>query len=95
MRFFFRSPHAKKFVKAWDETLELARLRLHEAARGMKKWANQGRWDAHFSVGDMVFLKITGEQFQPAKGTTSKLSILMSYSTPFLNLVRVGARWNR
>ena len=60
---FLRSPHARKFMKAWDETLELARLRLHEAARRMKKWANRERQDAHFSVGDMVFLRITGEQF--------------------------------
>ena len=56
-----KSPHAKKFMKAWDETLELAWLRLHEAARRMKKWANQGRRDVHFSVGDMVFLRITRE----------------------------------
>ena len=56
---FLRSPHAKKFMKTWDETLELARLRLHEASRRMKKWADRGRRDAHFSVGDMVFLRIT------------------------------------
>ena len=37
---FLRSPHAKKFMKAWEETLELARLRLHEAARRMKKWVD-------------------------------------------------------
>ena len=35
----------------------------------------------HFSVGDMVFLRITGEQFQPAKGTTSKLT--RKYEGPF------------
>lgn len=56
-----RSHHAKKFMKAWDETLELARLRLYEATRGMKKCADKGRQDAHFSVGDMVFIRITGE----------------------------------
>ena len=58
---FLRSPHAKKFMKAWDETSELARLRLHEAARRMKKYADRGRRDEHFSVGDMVFLRITEE----------------------------------
>ena len=44
---FLRRPHAKKFMKAWDETLELARLRLHKAARRMKKWVDRGRQDAH------------------------------------------------
>lgn len=38
-----RSPHAKNFMKAWDGTLELAWLRLHEAARRMKKWVDKGR----------------------------------------------------
>jgi len=71
---FLRSPHAKKFMKAWEETLELAQLRLHEAARRMKKWVDRGRQDVHFSVGDMVFLRITREKFQPAKGTANKLT---------------------
>lgn len=60
---FLRSPHAKKFMKAWDETLELAQLCLHEAARRMKILVDRGRWDAHFSVGDMVFLRITDNRF--------------------------------
>ena len=60
---FLRSPHAKKFMKAWEETLELAWLCLHDAARRMKKYADRGRWEADFGVGDMVFLRITGEQF--------------------------------
>ena len=75
-------------MKAWNETLELARLCLHEAVRRMKKWADRGRQDVHFSVGDMVFLRITGEQFQPAKGTTSKLT--WKYEGPFQVKKRVG-----
>jgi len=58
---FLRSPHAKKFMKAWEETLELARLHLHNAARRMKKYADRERWEAHFSTGDMVLLRITRE----------------------------------
>jgi len=85
---FLRSPHAKKFMKAWEETLELARLRLHDAARRMKKYADRGRREAHFSVGDMVFLRITGEQFQPAKGTASKLT--RKYEGPFRVKKKVG-----
>jgi len=85
---FLRSPHAKKFMKAWDETLELARLRLHDAARRMKKHVDHGRWETHFSVGDMVFLRITGEKFQPAKGTTSKLT--QKYEGPFRLKKKVG-----
>lgn len=60
---FLRSPHAKNFMKACDETLELAWLHLHEGARRMKKWDDRGRWNAHIIVGDMVFLRITREQF--------------------------------
>jgi len=78
---FLRSPHAKRFMKAWEETLELARLRLHDATRRMKKYADRGRWDVHFSVGDMVFLRITWEEFQPAKGTAAKLT--RKYEGPF------------
>ncbi len=36
-----RSPHAKKFMKAWEETLELAWLCLHDATRMMKKYADR------------------------------------------------------
>jgi len=85
---FLRSPHARKFMKAWEETLELARLRLHDVAKRMKKYVDRGRWEAQFSVGDMVFLRITGEQFQPAKGTTGKLT--WKYEGPFRVKKKVG-----
>lgn len=83
-----RIPHAKKFMKAWDGTLELARVCLHEAARRMKKWADEDRRDAHFNVGDMVFLKIIGDQFQPPKGTARSLT--RKYEGPFRVKKRVG-----
>jgi len=38
---FLRSPHEKKFMKAWEETLELAWLCLHDATRRMKKYADR------------------------------------------------------
>eukprot|EP00253_Pinus_taeda_P026665 PITA_26665 len=85
---FLRSPLAKRFMKAWEETLELARLRLHEAARRMKKYADRRRREAHFDVGDMVFLRITREQFEPAKGTTNKLT--RKYEGPFRIKKKVG-----
>jgi len=85
---FLRSSHARKFMKAWEETLELAWLCLHDAARRMKKYADRGRWEAQFSVGDMVFLRITREQFQPAKGTTGKLT--RKYEGPFRVKKKVG-----
>jgi len=85
---FLRSPHARKFMKAWEETLELAQLRLHDAARRMKKYADRGRREAQFSVGDMVFLRITREQFQLAKGTTGKLT--RKYEGPFRVKKKVG-----
>ena len=85
---FLRSPHAKRFMKAWEETLELARLCLHDATRRMKKYDDRGRREAHFSLGDMVFLRITGEKFQPTKGTTSKLT--RKYEGPFQVKKRVG-----
>ena len=75
-------------MKAWEETLELARLRLHDAARIMNKYVDRGRRDVQYSVGDMVFLRITGEQFQPAKGTVSKLT--WKYEGPFRVKKRVG-----
>jgi len=83
-----RSTNARKFLKAWEETIEFARLRLHEAARRMKKFADRGRREAQFSEGDMVFLRITGEQWQPAKGTTAKLQ--RKYEGPFRIEKRVG-----
>ena len=85
---FLTSPHPKKFMKAWEETLELARLRLHDAAKRMKKFADRGRREAQFSAGDMVFLRITREQFQPPKGTTGKLT--RKYEGPFQVKKKVG-----
>lgn len=76
-----RSPHVKKFMMSWDETLELAWLCLHKAPRRMKKWADKGRQDAHFSVGDMVLLRITGDQFQPPMDTAR--SLMRKYEGPF------------
>ena len=80
-RGFLRIPHAKRFMIAWEETLELARLHLHEATRRMKKWVDKDRRDAYFSVGDMVFLRITKDQFQPLKGTAR--SFTRKYEGPF------------
>lgn len=85
---FLRNPRVNKFMKAWDETLELALLRLHNAARRMKKWADKDRQDAYFSVGDMVFLRITIDQFQPPKGTARSLT--RRYEGPFQVKKRLG-----
>lgn len=54
----------------------------------MKKYVDRGRRDVHFSVGYMVFVRITGEQFQLAKGTANKLT--RKYQGPFRVKKRVG-----
>ena len=39
--------------------MELAWIHFHDATGRMKKYADKDRRDAHFDVGDMVFLRIT------------------------------------
>ena len=68
--------------------LGVSMVLLHEAARRMKKWVDKDRWDAHFSVRDIVFLRITGDQFQPPKGIARSLT--RKYEGLFRVKKRVG-----
>ena len=87
-RGFGRSPHAKRLLTAWEENLEIAWMRLYDAAERMKKQADKGRTDAHFDVGDKVYLRITGDQYQPPKGTARSLT--RRYDGPFCIKKRIG-----
>ena len=61
-REFGKNPHAKRLLTTSKEALELAWMHLYDATRRMKKWADKDRRDAHFNVGDMVYLRITRDQ---------------------------------
>ena len=61
---FFRSPHVKRFLTAWEEALELEHVHLHDVVGRMKKWVDKYRRESsHIDVGDMVFLRIARDQF--------------------------------
>lgn len=55
-----RSLHTKRFLAAWEDSLELVQVHLTKAAIKTKKCANKEKRDTHFKVGDMLFLKIIG-----------------------------------
>jgi len=71
----------KRFLTTWEEYLELTWVHLHDVAGRMKKCADKDKWDTHFDVRDMVFLRITEDQFHPLKGTARSLT--RKYEGPF------------
>jgi len=55
-RGYVKSPRVKRFLIAWEESLELARLYLIDAIDIIKRWEDKDRQDTHFEAGDMFFL---------------------------------------
>lgn len=66
--------YVKRLLTAREESLELAQVHLTNATGKMKKWAEKERRETHFKVGDIVFLKMSRDQFPPPKGTTKSLT---------------------
>ncbi|KAK8646204.1 hypothetical protein V6N13_119998 [Hibiscus sabdariffa] len=59
-----KSPRAFNFTREWQRNIEIARAYLEKAAEHMKKWADCGRRDQQFEVGDLVMVKLMAEQLR-------------------------------
>lgn len=80
------TPAAYKFVKGWQEQADLARYCLEKAAKRHKKWADKGRRDVVFSVGDKVLVRL--HKFLKNRGKHQGL--VRRYEGPFSVVRRVG-----
>ena len=52
------TPATYRFVKEWQEQVDLARVCLHKAAKRSKKWADRKRRDTQFQERDLVLVKL-------------------------------------
>ncbi|KAK8658466.1 hypothetical protein V6N13_036672 [Hibiscus sabdariffa] len=59
-----KSPRAFNFTREWQRNIEIARAYLEKAAKRMKKWADRGRREQQFEVGDLVMVKLMAEQLR-------------------------------
>ncbi|KAJ7957580.1 Transposon Ty3 gag-pol polyprotein [Quillaja saponaria] len=67
-----KSPKAHHFTKDWKQNIDIARAYLEKASKRMKKWADKGRRQLEFQVGDLVLVKLTKEQLKGLMGAGSQ-----------------------
>lgn len=83
-----KHPKAFNFTKEWKNNAEIARAYLEKAAERMKKWADHGRKQREFQVGDMVLVKLNPEQFRYMRNRDKRLA--RRYEGPLPILAKVG-----
>ncbi|KAJ7975820.1 Retrotransposon protein, putative, Ty3-gypsy subclass [Quillaja saponaria] len=83
-----KSPKAHHFTKDWKQNIDIARAYLEKASKRMKKWADKGRRQLEFQVGDLVLVKLTKEQLKGLRGQDHKL--IRKYEGPLPIVSKVG-----
>ncbi|KAJ7970764.1 Ty3/gypsy retrotransposon protein [Quillaja saponaria] len=83
-----KSPKAHHFTKDWKQNIDIARAYLEQASKRMKKWADKGRRQLEFQVGDLVLVKLTKEQLKGLRGQDHKL--IRKYEGPLPIVSKVG-----
>ncbi|KAJ7963973.1 Retrotransposon protein, putative, Ty3-gypsy subclass [Quillaja saponaria] len=83
-----KSPKAHHFTKDWKQNIDIARVYLKKASKRMKKWADKGRRQLEFQVGDLVLVKLTKEQLNGLRGQDHKL--IPKYEGPLPIVSKVG-----
>ena len=68
--------------------MEIARAYLEKASKRMKKWADKGRRDLEFKVGDLVLVKLMPEQFRSLKSKDNRF--VRKYWGPVPVIAKVG-----
>ena len=68
--------------------MEIARAYLEKASKRMKKWADKGRRDLEFKVGDLVLVKLMPEQFRSLKSKDNRF--VRKYWVQFLLLPKLA-----
>ncbi|KAG8366490.1 hypothetical protein BUALT_Bualt17G0085400 [Buddleja alternifolia] len=85
-----KSPAAYRFARAKQELLDEAKDSLSKAQRRMTKYANLGRRDVEFSVGENVLLKLTPQIWKKISSKTVHRGLIPKYDGPFEILKKVG-----
>ncbi|KAG8376249.1 hypothetical protein BUALT_Bualt09G0043400 [Buddleja alternifolia] len=85
-----KSPAAYRFARAKQELLDEAKDSLSKAQRRMKKYADLGRRDVEFSVGENVLLKLTPQIWKKISSKTVHHGLIPKYDGPFEILKKVG-----
>ncbi|KAK8702736.1 hypothetical protein V6N13_021077 [Hibiscus sabdariffa] len=83
-----RCPRAFNFTCEWHRNIEITRAYLEKAAKHMKKWADHGRRDQQFEVGDLVLVKLMAEQLKFLRNRDHRL--VRKYEGPVPIVAKVG-----
>ncbi|KAK8663978.1 hypothetical protein V6N13_083783 [Hibiscus sabdariffa] len=83
-----KSPRAFNFTREWQRNIEIARAYLEKAAKRMKKWADRGRREQQFEVGDLVMVKLMAEQLRFLRNKDRRL--VRKYEGPIPVVAKVG-----
>ncbi|KAJ7968029.1 Retrotransposon protein, putative, Ty3-gypsy subclass [Quillaja saponaria] len=70
------------------KNIDIARAYLEKASKRMKKWADKGRRQLEFQVGDLVLVKLTKEQLKGLRRQDHKL--IRKYEGPLPIVSKVG-----
>ncbi|XP_059078201.1 uncharacterized protein LOC131876746 [Cryptomeria japonica] len=81
-------PDAKDRLKEWQDRVDHARHNLVKAVERMKHYADLGRSNVEFKVGDKVFLRMDLVQFKTPKGLSASLG--RRFDGPFTIVGRIG-----
>jgi hypothetical protein len=60
-------------MKSWQDRLEMAHIRLTDAADWMKQWADRHKQEVDSKMGDLVLHKLGKEKFKPPTDMASAL----------------------
>ncbi|KAG8374925.1 hypothetical protein BUALT_Bualt10G0046300 [Buddleja alternifolia] len=85
-----KSPVAYHFAMAKQDLLEEAKDILSKAQRRIKKYADLGRRDVEFSVGENVLLKLTPQIWKKISSKMVQRGLIPKYDGPFEILKKVG-----
>lgn len=83
-------PAAYRFARAKQELLDEAKDSLAKAQRRMKKYADKGRRDVEFQVGERVLLKLTPQIWKKISAKTVHRGLVPRYDGPFEVMTKVG-----
>ncbi|CAA0826951.1 Unknown protein [Striga hermonthica] len=85
-----KCPAAYRYARAQHELLIEARDSLAKAQRRMKKYADRGRRDVQFAVGDLVLLKVSPKVWKRISAKAVHRGLIPKYEGPFEIVSKVG-----
>ncbi|CAA0808162.1 Unknown protein [Striga hermonthica] len=85
-----KCPAAYRYARAQHELLVEARDSLAKAQRRMKKYADRGRRDVQFAVGDLVLLKVSPKVWKQISAKAVHRGLISKYEGPFEIVSKVG-----